>query len=51
MDVITNKEIKKKVDDAGVDSKHKIWIVSYVIIGLICLAVYFLLQFHVFDLL
>ena len=51
MDVKTNKEIKGEVNDNGVNGKHKVWIVSYIIIALICLAVYFLLQFHVFGLL
>jgi small-conductance mechanosensitive channel len=51
MDVKTNKEIKGEVNDNGVSGKHKVWIVSYIIIALICLAVYFLLQFHVFGLL
>jgi small-conductance mechanosensitive channel len=50
MDVKTNKEIKEEVKD-GDSGKHKVWIVSYIIIALICLAVYFLLQFHVFGLL
>jgi len=51
MDVKTNKEIREKVDNADVEIKHKVWIVSYIIIALVCLAVYFLLQFHVFGLL
>jgi small-conductance mechanosensitive channel len=51
MDVKANKEIREEVNGSGADSKHKVWIVSYVIIALICLAVYFLLQFHVFGLL
>lgn len=51
MDVKTNREIKEEVNDASVNSKHKVWIVSYIIIALVCLAVYFLLQFHVFGLL
>lgn len=51
MDVKTNGEIKEDVRDASLNSKHKVWIVSYIIVALICLAVYFLLQFHVFGLL
>ena len=52
MDVKTNKEISKEVESAVVDKgKHKVWIVSFIIIALVCLAVYFLLQFHVFGLL
>jgi small-conductance mechanosensitive channel len=49
MDVKTEKEISEEVSQAGL--KHKIWIVSYIIIALVCLAVYFLLQFRVFGLL
>jgi len=51
MDVKTNKEINKKVKEASSDKKHKVWIVSYVVTALICLSVYFLLQFRVFGLL
>jgi small-conductance mechanosensitive channel len=49
MDVRTNKEISTEVGQAK--RRHKVWIVSYVIIALVCLAVYFMLQFHVFGLL
>lgn len=51
MDVKTNQEINKKVREATGDKKHKVWIVSYIITALVCLAVYFLLQFRVFGLL
>ena len=51
MDVKTHKEIREQANDAGIDNRHKVWIVSYTIVALICLAVYFLLQFHVFGLL
>ena len=51
MDVKTNKEIRKEVEDSGMESRHKVWIVTYIIIALLCLAVYFLLQFRVFGLL
>ena len=52
MDVKTNKEINEEVDSAGpANSKHRIWIVSYIIIALICLAAYFLFQFRAFGLL
>lgn len=51
MDVKTNKEINKKVKEASSEKKHKVWIVSYVVTALICLAIYFLLQFRVFGLL
>jgi len=51
MDVKTNKKISREVKKGRSEGKHKIWIVSYVIIALVCLAVYFLLQFQVFGLL
>lgn len=51
MDVKTHKEIREEVNEAGVGGRHRVWIVSYTIVALICLAVYFLLQFHVFGLL
>jgi len=51
MDVKTNKDIKKKVNEAKDDGQHKLWIVGYVILAIICAGVYFLLQFHVFGLL
>lgn len=43
--------MREELNDAGVNSRHSVWIVSYTIGALICLAVYFLLQFHVFGLL
>ncbi|MGZ3922897.1 MAG: mechanosensitive ion channel family protein [Flavisolibacter sp.] len=52
MDVKSNNEIKQEVQSADPESgKHKVWIVSYIIFALICLAVYFLLQFRFFGLL
>jgi small-conductance mechanosensitive channel len=52
MDVQTNNDIHQEVSSADAGSKkHKVWIVSYIIIALLCLAVYFLLQFRVFGLL
>jgi hypothetical protein len=51
MDVKTNKEISKEVKKGKSEGRHKVWILAYVIIALICLAVYFLLQFRVFGLL
>jgi small-conductance mechanosensitive channel len=51
MDVKTNKEINKEVKKGKSEGRHKVWVFSYIIIALICLAVYFLLRFHVFDLL
>src|SRR3954464_13977611 len=51
MDVKTNKEIIKKVKEAEDEGSHRLWIVSYIILAVICIAVYFLLQFQVFGLL
>lgn len=51
MDVKSNREIRKEVNQASGESRHKVWIVSYSIVALICLALYFLLQFRVFGLL
>jgi small-conductance mechanosensitive channel len=48
MDVKTTKEINKETRIAS-PIKHKVLIVTYVFVGVICLAVYFLLRFHVFD--
>jgi small-conductance mechanosensitive channel len=50
MDVKTNQEINKE-EFKEVKARHKVWIVSYITIALICLAVYFLLQYRVFGLL
>jgi small-conductance mechanosensitive channel len=51
MDVKSNAEINKDAVQTTGKNKHKLWIVSYGFIALICLAVYFLLQFRVFGLL
>lgn len=51
MDVESNKKKKKEIKKAASKGEHKVWIVSYIVIALICLAVYFLLQFKVFGLL
>ena len=51
MDVKKNKDIKKKVNQAKDEAQHKLLILGYVILAIICLGVYFLLQFHVFGLL
>lgn len=48
MDVQTNKETDTA---AGKKGKHRLWIISYLIAAAVCLAVYFLLQFRVFNLL
>jgi small-conductance mechanosensitive channel len=51
MDVKTNREINEEADKNINKSRHKAWVVSYIIIAVICIAVYFLLQFRVFGLL
>lgn len=48
---MTNKEIKKEEKLTVNGIRHKVWIVTYIIIALCCLAFYFLLQFRVFGLL
>ena len=50
MDVKTNQEVGEEIRTTK-GSGHKLWVVSYVILSVICLAVYFLLQFQVFGLL
>jgi small-conductance mechanosensitive channel len=50
MDVKTNRELSKEISTTT-GGGHRLWIVSYVILAFICLAVYFLLQFQVFGLL
>jgi small-conductance mechanosensitive channel len=49
MDVKTNREITHEIKITG--TRHRLWIVSYIALAVICLAVYFLLQFQVFGLL
>ncbi len=51
MDVTTNREIKEEIKEASSKKKQSLWMISYLIIALSCLTVYFLLQFHVFGLL
>jgi len=50
MDVKTNKDVNKEIKTAT-SSRHKLWIVSYITLAVVCLAIYFLLQFRVFGLL
>ena len=50
MDIKTNREVSKEVKKSAGD-RHKVWIFSYISIALICIGVYFLLQFRVFGLL
>lgn len=50
MDVKTNKDINKEVKTTT-GNRHRLWVLSYIILAVICLAIYFLLQFRVFGLL
>jgi len=50
VDIKTNREVSKEVKKSAGD-RHKVWIFSYISIALICIGVYFLLQFRVFGLL
>ncbi|WP_162944853.1 mechanosensitive ion channel family protein [Flavisolibacter nicotianae] len=50
MDVKTNREINKEYREVKAEGPHKAWIITYIIFGLVCIATYFLLRFHVFDL-
>ena len=50
MDIKTNRDIRKEIKTTA-GNRHRLWIVSYIILAVICLAVYFLLQFQVFGLL
>ena len=50
MDIKTKRDIGREIRfSAG--SRHRLWIVTYIILAIVCLAVYFLLQFRVFGLL
>lgn len=51
MDVKTKSEINEEANKHTSKGRHKAYIVSYIIIAVICIAVYFLLQFRVFGLL
>src|SRR5215472_1453708 len=50
MDVKTKREEGNEIRTSG-RSRHRLWIVTYIFLALICIAVYFLLQFQVFNLL
>jgi len=50
MDVKTNQEVGREISTTK-ESAHRLWIVSYVVLAAVCLAIYFLLQFQVFGLL
>ena len=51
MDVKTDKRVSRKVKEAANEGRHRVWIVTYVILAVVCVGLYFLLQFRVFDLL
>ena len=50
MDVETNQQKNDEIKSTS-GTSHRLWIVSYIILALVCIAVYFLLQFRVFGLL
>jgi small-conductance mechanosensitive channel len=51
MDIKTVRQVKKQTVKAGGLSKHRIWIVTYIVVAVICLAVFFLSRFKIFDIL
>lgn len=51
MDIKSNKEITKETTAVTSNTGHRLWIATYSIIAIICLAVHFLLRFRVFGLL
>lgn len=51
MDIKTNKQIQEASAPVAPEGRHRLWIVSYLLMALACLAVYFLLRFRVFDIL
>jgi len=50
VDIKTNRNISREIRISR-GSRHRLWIVTYIILAIVCLAVYFLLQFRVFGLL
>jgi small-conductance mechanosensitive channel len=50
MDVKTNQDIRNEIKTSS-GSSHRLWIVSYIILAIVCVAIYFLLQFQVFGVL
>ena len=50
MDIKTNSDVSQEIN-ANAGGRHRLWIASYIILAIVCLAVYFLLQFQVFGLL
>jgi small-conductance mechanosensitive channel len=50
VDVETNQQKNNGIKSTS-GTSHRLWIVSYIILALVCIAVYFLLQFRVFGLL
>jgi small-conductance mechanosensitive channel len=51
MDLKTNQEIKRESGTTESKKGHKLWIASYITLALICILVYFFLQFRMFGLL
>ncbi len=51
MNIKSNKQINKEVSKASLGRRHRMWIVSYIVIASICITIYLLLQFKVFGLL
>jgi small-conductance mechanosensitive channel len=51
VDIKTIKEVRKEAGQLANKGRHRLWIISYVIAALVCLAIYFFLRFRVFDIL
>jgi len=51
MDVKTNKETRKEAKKTTDEKRQGLWVVSYIILAIVCIAVYLLLRFQVFGLL
>jgi small-conductance mechanosensitive channel len=51
MDIKTIRQVKKEAQSTGRPVKHRLWIVTYGIIAVGSLVLYFLLRFKVFDIL
>jgi small-conductance mechanosensitive channel len=50
VDIKTSKDVNEEIK-TNTGSRHRLWIASYIILAIVCLALYFLLQFQVFGLL
>ncbi|MBD0349605.1 MAG: hypothetical protein ICV65_00470 [Flavisolibacter sp.] len=51
MDIKTNREqqTEEKKTVHRYEKRHRLWLTTYVVISVLCLAFYFLLRFRVFD--